>query len=120
MKQPVGYLRLEGAAILAAGLLFYFYRDFPVVWFVVLLLAVDVFMAGYLVNKRLGAHLYNIGHSLTLPLLLFGVALLADVRWLEGLSYIWMAHIGMDRLFGYGLKYSSGFKDTTLGPIGKK
>jgi hypothetical protein len=27
---------------------------------------------------------------------------------------VWFAHIGMDRLLGYGLKYPTDFKDTHL------
>jgi hypothetical protein len=30
---------------------------------------------------------------------------------------IWLAHIGLDRLVGYGLKYPSDFKDTHLGRV---
>jgi hypothetical protein len=33
---------------------------------------------------------------------------------LEGLALIWLAHIGVDRALGYGLKYPDGFKDTHL------
>jgi hypothetical protein len=29
-------------------------------------------------------------------------------------SLIWLAHIGMDRALGYGLKYQMRFKDTHL------
>jgi hypothetical protein len=33
------------------------------------------------------------------------------------MALIWLAHIGMDRMLGYGLKYSGGFKDTHLGRL---
>ena len=36
-----------------------------------------------------------------------------------GLAAIWAAHIGFDRLLGYGLKLETGFEQTHLGPIGK-
>jgi len=32
---------------------------------------------------------------------------------------IWMAHIGIDRALGFGLKYDAGFGFTHLGRIGK-
>ncbi|NIT59671.1 MAG: DUF4260 family protein, partial [Aliifodinibius sp.] len=32
---------------------------------------------------------------------------------------IWCAHIGFDRVLGYGLKYSAGFGFTHLGFIGR-
>jgi hypothetical protein len=31
------------------------------------------------------------------------------------LGLLWLAHIGMDRLAGFGLKYDSGFQRTHLG-----
>ncbi|MEH7648941.1 DUF4260 family protein, partial [Bacillus toyonensis] len=30
------------------------------------------------------------------------------------IGLIWIAHIGMDRMFGYGLKYETDFKDTHI------
>ena len=38
------------------------------------------------------------------------------LRWLLGL--LWLAHIGMDRLARYGLKYDTGFQQTHLGGPG--
>jgi hypothetical protein len=33
-------------------------------------------------------------------------------------AIIWMAHIGLDRMLGYGLKYPTFFKDTHLQRVG--
>ncbi|NLE50171.1 MAG: DUF4260 domain-containing protein, partial [Chloroflexi bacterium] len=30
------------------------------------------------------------------------------------IATVWIAHIGMDRALGYGLKYATGFKDTHI------
>ena len=35
------------------------------------------------------------------------------------IAMIWLAHIGIDRALGFGLKYSAGFGFTHLGRIGK-
>ena len=35
------------------------------------------------------------------------------------IAMIWLAHIGIDRALGYGLKYFDGFAFTHLGRIGK-
>jgi len=35
------------------------------------------------------------------------------------IAMIWLAHIGIDRALGYGLKYAAGFGYTHLGRIGK-
>jgi hypothetical protein len=32
------------------------------------------------------------------------------------LSLIWAAHIGLDRMLGFGLQYPTRFKDTHLNP----
>jgi hypothetical protein len=34
------------------------------------------------------------------------------------LAVIWLAHIGFDRLMGYGLKYATAFGHTHLGMLG--
>ena len=39
----------------------------------------------------------------------------ADITLAIGL--IWLAHIGFDRLIGYGLKYETGFRHTHLGVL---
>jgi len=36
------------------------------------------------------------------------------------IAMIWLAHIGIDRALGYGLKYSTGFNFTHLGRIGRR
>jgi hypothetical protein len=36
-----------------------------------------------------------------------------------GVPLVWSAHIGFDRLLGYGLKYPSSFGDTHLGRTGR-
>jgi Domain of unknown function (DUF4260) len=120
MKQPIIYERLEGAAIFAGSLYLYFHLHFSPIWFVVLLLVFDVSAVGYLVNSRVGAHTYNLVHSLIGPPILVAIGVAAGSRLAIGFALIWLAHIGMDRALGYGLKFSESFKQTHLGPIGKK
>lgn len=38
---------------------------------------------------------------------------------MTGAGIIWTAHIGFDRMMGYGLKYSASFGFTHLGVIGR-
>lgn len=35
------------------------------------------------------------------------------------IALVWAAHVGFDRMLGYGLKYASGFGHTHLGVVGK-
>jgi hypothetical protein len=45
-------------------------------------------------------------------------ALLLHARLLLPVALIWINHIGVDRLLGYGLKYADGFKWTHLSGLG--
>jgi hypothetical protein len=112
-------LRLEGAAALAAAIALYAHAGFSWPLFAVLLLAPDLAMLPYLIGPRAGAAAYNLAHTyaLALPLALAGFFLASPIALALGL--IWIAHIGMDRMLGYGLKHASGFRDTHLGRIGK-
>ena len=41
----------------------------------------------------------------------------AKPRYRFQIALIWAAHIGVDRVLGYGLKYPTAFRDTHLGPV---
>ncbi|MBU9713235.1 DUF4260 domain-containing protein [Bacillus tamaricis] len=71
-------------------------------------------MVGYMRNNKTGAALYNLFHTYCLPaiMIISGVLFTSSPLLMAGL--IWTAHIGMDRMLGYGLKYPSHFKDTHL------
>ena len=84
-----------------------------------LILAPDLAMLGYLAGPAVGAIVYNALHILVWPLVLFCVGLYADNALSMQVAAIWIAHIAMDRVFGYGLKLPSGFADTHLGRIGR-
>ena len=108
-------LRAEGAAIFLAAL-WAFQMSGASWWlFAALILAPDLAMLGYLAGPRIGAICYNLIHSYT-PVLAIGAILYALGSPLAlPLTAILVAHIGIDRAMGYGLKYTSGFKDTHLG-----
>lgn len=120
MSQQITFQRLEGAAIFIAATITFFFLGFHWLVFVLLLFAFDIFMVGYLFNNKVGATVYNIGHSLILPCVAVAIALITDSRLLISLSLLWLAHIGLDRALGYGLKSNIGFRHTHLGVIGKK
>lgn len=111
-------LRLEGLAAFVAAIALYAYAGFGWGMFALFFFLPDVFMVGYLKNERIGAVIYNIGHTYVAPFALFGASTFLDWRIGLGIAFTWAAHIGMDRMFGFGLKHSSGFKDTHLGRIG--
>ena len=111
---PRRLLHLEGFALFAASIALYIEADLSILAFVILFLAPDLSALGYLVNKHVGALAYNCVHTEALPLALGAVGLIADSDVAVGVALIWLAHIGLDRMLGYGLKYPTDFKDTHL------
>ena len=63
-------------------------------------------------NKVKAGAVYNIFHSFLLPALLAGIVVYTRSTLLEELSLIWISHISMDRLLGFGLKYPGSFEFT--------
>ena len=112
-------LRVEGAIVFAASLWLYASLDASWLLFALLLLAPDVAMVGYLRGPHLGAVLYNAFHTYAAPALLAAFGVLADQPLCLHIAMIWTAHIGFDRLLGYGLKYPTRFQETHLGLIGQ-
>ncbi|MDZ7730990.1 MAG: DUF4260 domain-containing protein [Natrialbaceae archaeon] len=111
---PRQLLRLEGLAVLAVALYAYWSLGGPWWLLVGLALAPDLGMLGYLVGPVRGSRSYNLMHTYTLPLALGTLGVLGDTRLAVLVAFVWAGHIGADRLFGYGLKYASGFTDTHL------
>ncbi len=111
-------LRLEGLTLFAGMTLLY------AVWggswwiYAILFLAPDLSFVAYLADTRTGAAVYNAAHSYMAPVTLMtgGFALASPLT--LSIAMIWMAHIGIDRALGYGLKYFAGFGFTHLGRIG--
>jgi Domain of unknown function (DUF4260) len=112
-------LRLEGLTLFAGMTLLY------AVWggswwvYALLFLVPDVSFAAYLAGPRAGAIIYNAAHSYMAPMALMTTGFATNSPLTLSIAMIWLAHIGIDRALGYGLKYSAGFGFTHLGRIGK-
>lgn len=119
-NHTINVQRMEGAALFVASTYAFYELGAPWIIYPVLLLAIDISMAGYLINNRIGAYVYNFGHSLVAPITLSVAGKIAGNRGMVILAVAWLAHIGLDRAMGYGLKHITGFKHTHLGKIGKE
>ncbi len=108
------FLRADAVAILVAGLAAYGTLGAPWLLLLPFLLVPDASMVGYLRDARLGSLTYNLGHNLGTASIALGLGLWLDVGWLAVAGAVLVAHIGMDRALGYGLKYPTVFKDTHL------
>ena len=114
LTRPSLLLRIEEATLFTLTLFAYQHLHASWLVFAILFLTPDLFMLGYLANTRLGAATYNLAHTLTLPLALLLAGYIQHWHVPEALALIWTAHIFLDRLLGYGLKYPTFFKDTHL------
>ncbi len=107
-------LRLEGLAIGVGGVVLYADGDHSWWLFAVLALAPDLAFAAYALGAAVGAAAYNLLHNLAIPIALGTASVLWDSDWGVAVALVWLTHIGVDRLIGYGLKYPTAFKDTHL------
>ncbi|MCV0403269.1 MAG: DUF4260 domain-containing protein [Chloroflexi bacterium] len=112
-------LRAEAVVLFIAGVLVYLQLNGHPLLLLPLLLAPDISMLGYLGGPRLGAITYNLAHNLATALIVLAVGWFAAVAPLALAGALLVAHVGMDRSLGYGLKLSTGFRDTHLGRIGR-
>jgi hypothetical protein len=113
------FLRLEGLAVAAVSVLFYAHTGASWWLFAGLWLLPDLSMLGYLGGPRLGARIYNAIHSYVTPATLAAMSILLKSPALLPYAFVWVNHIGVDRMMGYGLKYPQGFGWTHLGRLGK-
>ncbi len=114
---PKVLLHLEGFTLLLASVGAYAWSGGSWLLFGVFLLAPDLAMLGYLTGPKIGATLYNVFHSYPLPAALLAWSLVVASPLWTSAALIWLAHIGMDRTLGYGLKYDATFRDTHLGRV---
>jgi Domain of unknown function (DUF4260) len=111
---PRRLLQLEGAILVAGALIAYTTTHEP--WWLIplTLLFPDLFAIGYVAGTRIGANLYNLVHITPLPAAVIAIAWSQHTTLAGALGLIWLAHIGTDRLLGYGLKYHDNFQHTHL------
>jgi len=114
-------LRLEGAALLALAVLLFALSGASWWLFAILILAPDLSFVAYLAGPRVGAIAYNAVHTTVGPIVLWLIASYFYIpsRASAAVALIWAAHIGADRMLGYGLKYGAGFGFTHLGRGGR-
>ena len=113
------WLRLEGLAAFVIGVALFGASGGNWLFLVPLLLLPDVSAIGYLAGPRIGSFTYNVVHNWVPGFVTLGIG-----AWLASLEItlaaaILIAHVGMDRAVGYGLKLPSSFHDTHLGRMGR-
>ncbi len=112
-------ISLEEIAITAVAIYFLYYQTLGMAtWLlVVLFFTPDISMLGYLAGNKAGAISYNIFHHRGLAVAVASFGYFLDLQGMITIGLLLFAHASFDRIFGYGLKYSSGFKHTHLGDL---
>jgi hypothetical protein len=113
---PRPLLRLEGAAVLIVSLFSYHWSQGSWLPFCLLFLVPDLSMLGYAAKVRVGAITYNAIHTYVGPLVWAGYSFGSNRPAIFSLSLRWIAHIGLDRMLGFGLKSPTRFNHTHLNP----
>jgi hypothetical protein len=113
------WLRLEGLAGFVAGLALFGASGGNWLFIVPLILLPDISAVGYLAGSRAGTFTYNLVHNWVPGLVTLGIGLWIGSPAIVLASAILIAHVGMDRMVGYGLKLPSSFHDTHLGRMGR-
>ncbi|TVY05587.1 DUF4260 domain-containing protein [Paenibacillus cremeus] len=108
------FLRLEGLFVFIACLYAYYRLDYGWLWFIVLFLFPDLSMIGYIKGNVAGARVYNVFHTYLTSGVFISLGVILDQTIFLQIGLIWTAHIGIDRMAEYGLKYTSDFKATHI------
>ena len=109
---PHALLRLEGLALGAAAVVVYFHEGYGWILFLALILAPDLSFGAYAFGPKTGAVVYDLLHTEVFAVALGTAGLVSGGKLATELALIWLAHIGVDRLVGYGLKYPTAFDET--------
>ncbi len=121
MQGMILWQKIEGAICFAVGLFLYFMMEDAFSWWVTLLVffAADLSFLAYLFGPKVGAAIYNLVHIYGFGLILLVLGMTTLPGTLSAIGLLMFAHVGFDRMLGYGLKSSQGFGLTHLGRIGK-
>lgn len=112
-------LRIEGLILFAVATAGYFALSGHPWWlYFVLFLVPDLALIVFAVDRRTGAIVYDALHTTVGPLVLLALMFATSATLWGALAAIWLAHIGIDRAIGYGLRYPDTPDMTHLGPVG--
>ncbi len=112
------WLRLEGVAAFVGGIALFGATGGNWLFIVPMILLPDLSAAGFLAGPRVGAFTYNLFHNWVPGIATLGIGLWLSSPAVVLAASILIAHVGMDRAVGYGLKLPGSFHDTHLGRMG--
>ena len=113
-------LLLEDLGEFFLSLLLFYQMDLAWWLYPLCFLLPDLSMAGYAVNTRTGAVIYNIFHHKLLAIGIIILGYFSGNIYISFAGIILFGHAAFDRVLGYGLKLADSFHHTDLGWIGKR
>ena len=116
------FLRIEGLALLPLSLAIFAQTNEPWWWIVVALVVPDFLLTQRVHDHRRGKWVYDAFHTYPLPSIATFVAVVTDPSFqtpLAGISMLWFAHIGLDRLLGRGSSYAGRVVDDLYARAGQ-
>ena len=113
------WLRLEGLAAFAVGAALFGASGGNWLFLIPLLLLPDISAIGYVASPRIGTFTYNLLHNWVPGILTLGIGIWLASPTVILAAAVLIAHVGIDRAVGYGLKLPSSFHDTHLGRMGR-
>lgn len=122
MRSTVLWQRFEGALVFVAALIVLSRETAGLTWWAVVLifLAPDISMAFFALGSRVGAFAYNAVHIYGMGAFVMALGMALGTPLVAVVGVLWLAHVGFDRMLGYGLKSPEGFNITHLGRIGRR
>ncbi len=113
-------IKLEEAAMLGLSIYVLSFLQAEWWWYLILFIGPEISMLGYLGGNKAGAACYNLFHHKGVGIAFFITGLSLPHLLIQVIGIVLFGHSSLDRMFGYGLKTTEGFKYTHLGLIGKK
>lgn len=110
-------LSIEEAAMFGFSIFLFNQQDFAWWWYLALILTPDIGMLGYLGNPKLGAFTYNLFHHKAVGIVILITGYIVKDQTVILIGVILFGHSSLDRIFGYGLKYTDSFQNTHLGQL---
>lgn len=110
-------LKLEELAMFLLSIYIFSFLDYAWWVYLLLILTPDIGMLGYLANPNLGSEIYNLFHHKGIAIIIGFIGFWWGIAELQLAGVILFGHASMDRIFGYGLKFSDNFKHTHLGNL---
>ena len=102
------WIKVEELTLVVLSFYLFLALDYAWWWFPLLFFLPDVSLAGYLINAKAGAVVYNVVHHKALSVLLYLTGSLTQFPGLQLAGVVMFGHSSFDRALGFELQQSKG------------